>query len=530
MDIKQNIENGQCSLGIELGSTRIKAVLIGESKIPIAIGFYDWENTLENGVWTYSIDDITNGLQQCYSRLKQDVFERFGVVLSRIKNIGISAMMHGYMAFDSNDNLLTPFRTWRNTITEKESKELTELFDFPIAQRWTISHFLKDIKDEKKYLNDIVFICTLASFVHYKLTGEKTIGIGDASGMFPIDCVSRSYDIRCVELFNDKYLSHSERKLENLFPKIKLAGECAGELTKIGALILDPSGDLESGSICVPPEGDAETGMMATNSIAPRSGNISAGTSAFAMIVLEKPLTKVYRELDIIMTPDGKPVAMSHSNNCTSDYDSWISLFSQVLESFDVNISKGQIYDVLLEKSLLSDPFCSNILSYGYVSGEHITGFEEGRPILIRYPDESLQIGEFMRSLLYSAICTVTKGLRLLVDNEDIKLERICGHGGFFKNAKVGGRIMSAALAIPVSIFTTAGEGGAWGMALLADYASYKDELSLSQYLSEYVFHNIELEVYNATKEEVEGFESYFKRYKKGLPIERSAIDYFKKV
>lgn len=526
MDVRNEIGSGMCSLGIEFGSTRIKAILIGSDKSPIASGAHDWENRNENGIWTYTINDIKEGLRSCYSSLKKDVEEKYGIRLTRLKALGISAMMHGYMAFDADGNLLTPFRTWRNTITEAESKELTELFSYPVPQRWSISHYLKELKDGAEYLPKLDKIMTLAAYVHFLLTGKNVIGIGDASGMFPIDTASDSYDPKALGLFNKKY--NGPKPVEKLLPQVLLAGENAGYLTKEGALLLDPDGELEAGCPLCPPEGDAGTGMVATNAILPRTGNVSAGTSAFAMVVLEHPLSRPYSELDLVTTPDGKLVAMAHTNNCTGSYDAWFSLFREVLEAMGVEVKKGKFYDTLLNLALKADPDCGGLLSYNYISGEPITGLNDGCPMNVRTADSRFNLPNFIRCELYTAVAAMRTGLDILFDKEHAALDVMNGHGGYFKTAEVGQRMMAAALKTPIRVLSTAGEGGAWGIAILADYLS--SDKTLPEYLDEDVFGSAESITVEPTAEDLAGFDSFYKAYINGLQIEKAAVDNYKRV
>ena len=523
MDIERLIAEGECSLGIELGSTRIKGILITPDTKPVASGSFDWENRNEGGVWIYTLDDILTGINACYQSLKADVKEKYGIKLAKLKNMGVSAMMHGYMAFDKNDNLLTPFRTWRNTMTAAESEELSELFSYPIPQRWTISHLLKDIKEEKEYLGNLDHVMTLAAYVHYLLTGEKKIGIGDASGMFPIDFSTSDYSEKAISLFEEKYLKgHYTWGIRDIFPEVLIAGDNAGYLTSEGARLLDD--ELETGAAFCPPEGDAETGMTATDSVRERTGNVSAGTSAFVMAILEKPLSKVYPVLDIVATPDGKPAAMAHSNNCTSSYDGWMRIFREVIERLGLNIPKGKLYDTVLLSSLDADKDAGGMLSYGYISGEHITGFEEGRPLTVRMPESRFSLPNLMLSELYSALSTMRIGLDILFDEEGVQLDFITGHGGFFKTKESGAHAMATALRTPCRVMETAGEGGAWGIAILASYLDHAN-LPLPDYLDEYAFSDSSSYMYTATDEERKGYDEYLERYKKGLAIERAAID-----
>ena len=523
-DASKIIAGGESFLGIEFGSTRIKAVLIEAAGKPLAQGAYDWENDNIDGVWTYSLEDIEKGLAGSYSDLKRDVEEQYGVKLTKLKAMGVSAMMHGFLAFDKEDRLLTPFRTWRNNITEAEAAELSALFDYPVAQRWSISHLLMDVKKGKEYLKDLDYFSTLAVYVHQRLTGRHVAGIGDASGMFPVDTVKGCYLESALKKFNENYLGPYSWKMEDILPEILFAGQPAGTLTEDGAKLLDPSGELEPGCLVCPPEGDAETGMVATNSVRPRTGNVSAGTSAFAMAVLEKPLSKAYSVLDLVTTPDGRLVAMAHSNNCTGNYDAWFSIFAEVLDAMGVKVKKGLLYDVLLNKALEADPDCGGVLSYGYISGEHITGFTEGRPLVCRHPEGNFNLANLVRSELYTALSAMATGMNLLFNEEGVTLDVINGHGGYFKTEKVGQAMVAAAMNVPCKVLSTAGEGGAWGIALLACYlfAGGKD---LADWLDDTIFKDSESNIVYPDQKDVEGYKVFFKRYHEGLKIEKAAVE-----
>ena len=514
------IKNGNAVLGIEFGSTRIKAVLIDENYKPIASGAYDWENRFENGVWIYRHDDILAGLKSVYSDLRKDVQEKYGCSIKRLKAAGISAMMHGCIECDEGYAFLAPFRTWRNTITASESAELTELFDYPIPQRWTISHVLKDIKEGKEYLKNVRHIFTLASYVHFLLTGEKAIGIGDASGMFPIDFEAKDFSKKAAVIFKDKY----GLDILPLFPSVHVAGEICGRLTEDGVKLLDESGELEAGVPFCAPEGDAETGMAATNTVKPLTGNVSAGTSAFATIILEKPLSKAYSAIDIVSTPDGYPGAMAHSNNCTGDYDSWIGLFAGVLKLMGADVSKGKLYDTLLRSIFDAEKDAGGVTSYNFISGEHIVGLEKGVPMVLRDGDRPLTISNFMRSLLYSSLSSMRIGLDILSEKEGVKAELLIGHGGFFKTSDVGLKILSTVTGVKSAVMETAGEGGAWGAALLAAYIG--SEATLPEYLAA-VFKEARMETAIPEKADTEGYEKYLARYKNGLAVERKALEVF---
>ena len=504
-----------CSLGIELGSTRIKSVLIDDRKAIIASGSYTWENSYENGIWTYSLDAVESGLRASFAALKKDYESKFNETLKRVKAIGISAMMHGYLAFDDEWRLLTPFRTWRCTITEKESAELTELFEYPIPERWTISHLLYDIKRDKEYLLKIRHVTTLASYVHYLLTGINAIGLDDASGMFPVD--SSTYKEEAVSLFKAKY----GYDVRTLFPKVYRAGSIAGALTEDGARLLDESGELEAGIPFAPPEGDAGTGMAATNAIKPGRANVSAGTSAFLMVVLSEKLSRPYKELDIVATPDGYPVAMAHVNNCTGDLDSWIGLIREALSAFGLDIKKSDVYSKLYELSNEADKDVGNITAYNFQSGEPIADVRAGVPLLMKGESSAFKLSNFMKANLYSAIASLRFGLDILIE-ENIAIDSVQGHGGYFKSNE-GKVAMSAALKSPVITSEASGEGGAWGMALLADYLSYSSRMSLAEYLDNEVFSSVKSEKTFASDRNVEAFDAYYERYKKRMGVEKEA-------
>ncbi|HEU5011827.1 MAG TPA: FGGY-family carbohydrate kinase [Roseiflexaceae bacterium] len=526
-DIQQAIQSGKTVLGIEFGSTRIKAVLIGEDHAPIASGSHEWENRYENGVWTYSLEDIWTGLQESYRRLSNEVVERYNTPLRTIGAIGFSAMMHGYMAFDRDGNLLVPFRTWRNTITGQAANELTELFQFNIPQRWSIAHLYQVILNGEPHVSDISHLTTLAGYVHWKLTGQKVLGVGEASGMFPIDSATNDYDARLLELFNKRLTAENvDWKLQDILPNVLVAGEAAGTLTAEGARLLDPTGELQAGIPLCPPEGDAGTGMVATNSVGERTGNVSAGTSVFAMIVLEQPLSKLYPEIDMVTTPTGKPVAMVHSNNCTSDLNAWVDLFHEFTQALGVEISESKLFEMLYNQALAGDADGGGLLAYNYFSGEHITHLEEGRPLFVRTPESRFTLPNFMRVHLFSALGALKIGLDILFEQEHVKIDQVLGHGGFFKTQEVAQKIMAAAMNVPVSVMETASEGGAWGIALLAAYMLRKGpNESLEAYLSNKVFAGEQGTTIAPDPADVEGFTAFMERYKKGLIIERAAVD-----
>lgn len=527
--IKSTIEQGLTTLGIEFGSTRIKAVLINTDHEPIAVGAYDWENSLIDGIWTYSEEEIWAGLQGCYKNLVEEVKAKYGVSITKLAGLGFSAMMHGYLAFDEKDTLLVPFRTWRNNITGQASHELIKLFKYNVPQRFSIAHLYQAILNNEEHVDKIKFFTTLAGFVHWKLSGEKVLGIGDASGMFPIDINTKDYNEKMLADFDahiaDKNYPWSIREI---LPKVLVAGENAGYLTAEGAKLLDPTGTLQAGTPMCPPEGDAGTGMVATNTVTKRTGNVSAGTSVFAMIVLERDLSKVYEELDMVTTPAGDLVAMAHSNNCTTDLNSWISLFHECLTSFGVKVDANELFSTLYNQALEGDADCGGLLAYCYHSGEHITGFTEGRPLFVRKSDSKFNLANFIRVHLSTALGAMKTGLDILTKEENVTIEQILGHGGLFKTKGVGQTIMANAIGAPVTVMETAGEGGAWGIALLADYMNNKENLSLDEYLSTKVFKNSVAETIAPTKEGIEGFETFMTRYRNGLAIEQSAIDNLK--
>jgi len=526
-DTQKAIESGKTVLGVELGSTRIKAVLIGTDHKPIASGSHEWENQYENGIWTYGLDNVWTGLQESYRKLSNEVSEKYNAPLKSIGAIGFSAMMHGYMAFDTDGNLLVPFRTWRNTITGQAAEQLTNLFQFNIPQRWSIAHLCQAILNKEPHIKGISHLTTLAGYVHWKLTGQKVLGVGEASGMFPIDSKTNDYDARMLEQFNELLKAENiPWKLQDILPSVLVAGDDAGVLTEEGAKRLDLTGQLLAGSKLCPPEGDAGTGMVATNSIAERTGNVSAGTSVFAMIVLEKALSKLYPEIDMVTTPTGKPVAMVHSNNCTSDLNAWVDVFQEFTKALGVEISESQLYETLYKQGLLGDADGGGLLAYNYVSGEHITHLEEGRPMFVRTPESRFTLSNFMRTHLFSSLGALKLGMDILFDREQVKLDQLLGHGGFFKTAEVGQRVMAAAMNVPVSVMETAGEGGAWGIALLAAYMLHKSkDEPLEAYLSGKVFAGEDATTIAPDQRDVDGFTRFMERYKKGLVIERAAVE-----
>ena len=524
---KNAVMEGKTALGIEFGSTRIKAVLIDKTHAPIAMGTWDWENRLEGNIWTYSLEDIWNGLQGCYRSLAEDVQSKYGVALKRTGSIGFSGMMHGYMAFDKEGELLVPFRTWRNTITEEACKKLIPVFSFNIPQRWSIAHLYQAILNKEPHVKDITFFTTLAGYIHWKLSGEKVLGVGEASGMFPIDSEKCDFNRRMVGQFDELIKDQGFGwKLEEILPKVLSAGEKAGVLTEEGAKLLDPTGNLEAGIPMCPPEGDAGTGMVATNSVAVRTGNVSAGTSIFAMVVMEGELSKVHEEIDMVTTPDGSPVAMVHCNNCTSDLNAWVNLFGEFAESFGIKADKNELFGTLYRKALEADKDCGGLMAYNYFSGEPITGFDEGRPLFARTPDSHFTLANFMRTHLYSALATLKIGLDILLKEEKVTVDSITGHGGLFKTPVVGQSMMAAAMNAPVTVMDTASEGGAWGMAVLAAFMEEKEENeTLTSYLTEKIFAGQTGTTIAPNPEDVAGFDAFIKKYVSCLPAERGAVE-----
>ena len=530
MNAKEAILNGKTALGIELGSTRIKGVLVDMNGTVLAVGIYDWENSFIDNIWTYSIEEIHTGIRGCYSSLRKEVEKSYNLTLKKIGSIGISAMMHGYMALDRDGNQIAPFQTWRNTNTQQAADELTELFDFNIPLRWSIAHLYQRILDKEEHVKNLAYVSTLSAYIHWKLTGEKVIGVGDASGMFPIDSDTCDYDDGMVSKFDtliEKY--NFNWKLRDIFPKVLVAGEQAGVLTGDGAKFLDETGNLESGIPLCPPEGDAGTGMAATNSVAPRTGNVSAGTSTFAMIVLEKQLSKVYREIDMVTTPSGFPCAMSHANNGTSDLNAWVELFGEFAKLMGYQTNAGELFSKLYTHSLRGDSDCGGLLAYGYYSGENITMINEGRLAFLRTPESHFNLANFMKVHLYTSLGAVKMGLDILRKDEKVKVDRIMGHGGFFKTKGVGQRYLAAAVEAPVTVMDTASEGGAWGIALLAAYMlDRKKDEELEDYLENHIFRQLSGETIAPDEKEIKGFNTFMEHYKDGLDIEKKAIEVMK--
>ncbi|WP_109077285.1 xylulokinase [Aggregatibacter kilianii] len=524
---KDLILNGNISIGIEFGSTRIKAVLIDPLGNILASGGFNWENQLVDGIWTYSQEAIWQGLQNAYQALAQSVKEKYGVPIITAQAIGFSGMMHGYIPFDSQKNQLVPFRTWRNNFTENSSKKLTALFHYNIPQRWSIAHLYQAILNEEKHVEQIDYLTTLSGYVHWMLSGEKVLGIGEASGMFPIDQQTQSYDTSMLNAFDqliaEKYYPW---KIADILPKVLPAGKCAGYLTEEGARLLDPSGQLQAGIKMCPPEGDAGTGMVATNSIKATTGNISAGTSAFAMIVLEKMLSKVYEQLDMVTTPDGKLVAMAHANNCSTDINAWVQIFSECLTLFGIKQNTDNLYETLFRHALNGDENCGNLLSYGFYSGEHGVGLAEGCPLFIHPTGSQFNLANLIRMLLYSAFGAMKLGMDILMNEEKVAITQILAHGGIFKTPNVASKILASALDVPIAVMDTASEGGAWGIALLANYLAYAPKQSLEQYLQETIFKNTALSISDPEPSMKQGYAQFIQRYKQGIPIAKAAAEF----
>lgn len=523
---KHVIENGEAVLGIELGSTRIKATLIGPDFLPIANGSHAWENHLVDGIWTYSMEDVWTGLKECFADLRKDVKRQYGTELAGIAAAGFSGMMHGYIALDENDNLLVPFRTWRNNITGEASEELTRVFDFPVPQRWSIAHLYQAVLNAEPHLPSIAKLTTLAGYVHYKLTGEFVLGPNEASGMFPVDETTLSFDGTRINRFNELIQDRGlPWKLQDILPRVQPAGEQAGTLSANKLRTVDPESTVTTDIPLCPPEGDAGTGMIATNSVRQRTGNVSAGTSVFAMIVLEKALSRAHSEIDLVVTPDGSPVAMAHSNNCMSDTDAWVRILGEAASSLGGDSSTENLYGTIMRKALEADPDAGGLTAVPYISGEHVTGFSAGRPLFVRNDNASFTLANFVRSLLYSAICAMRIGLDVLLEREQVKIDEIRGHGGFFKTPGVGQRIMAAATKSPCTVMETAGEGGSWGMALLAAFLRRADKkLTLPDFL-DHVFSDADSSTLEPLADDMEGFDRYLSRYKAALPAERAAVE-----
>lgn len=524
--LKQAIEDGETVLGIELGSTRIKAVLIDTSCQPLAAGAHAWENELKDGLWTYALEDVWEGIRASFADLRANVEAEYGTVPQRFRAIGVSAMMHGYLVFDAEDRQLVPFRTWRNNTTGAASEELTELFQYPIPQRWSSAHLYQAILNKEPHVGQIAHATTLAGYVHWQLTGEKVVGVGEASGMFPVDLQSQDFDLGLAEKFDAHVADRGYRWcVRDVLPCVLSAGATAGALTEAGARRIDPSGGVEAGAPFCPPEGDAGTGMVATNSVEVRTGNVSAGTSVFAMLVLEKGFSRLHPEIDLVTTPDGKLVAMVHSNNCTSDLNAWMGVLGEAAAALGVEASTAALYETLLPLALQGDGDCGGLMAYGYLSGEHVTGFTEGRPLFVRSSGASFNLANFVRTHLLAALCALRTGLNILTDSEGVTVDEIRGHGGFFKTPEVGQRLMAAAMKTPVSVLETAGEGGAWGVALLAAYSVRTEAAQTLPEFLKPVFAASMGEPMRASAADMDGFEAFFARYQEGLPIERAAVE-----
>lgn len=506
-------------LGIELGSTRIKACLIGADHTPLATGSHAWENQFVDRLWTYSLDDVWSGLRAAVADLLSDAKSK-GVDTTGIAGLGISAMMHGYLAFDSADELLVPFRTWRNTNTGPAAAELTELFGTNIPLRWSIAHLHQAVVDSEPHVADLDFVTTLAGYVHWQLTGQKVLGVGDASGMFPIDPATHDYDATMVAAYTDR----TGRDITGLFPRSLIAGADAGSLTAEGAALLDPSGTLRPGIPLAPPEGDAGTGMVATNSVAPRTGNVSAGTSIFAMVVLEHPLTEVHHELDLVTTPAGDLVAMVHCNNGASELGAWAEVFGQFAAAAGNPMEPDEVYGVLFRAALDGAPDGGGLIAYNHLSGEPIAGLDEGRPMVVRTPDSTLNLANFARTQIAGVFGTLSLGMQVLA-GEGVAIDTMFAHGGLFRTAGVAQRLLAAAIDAPVAVGQTAAEGGAWGIAVLAAYQGQADGVSLDDYLTHRVFGDAELDVAAPDPADVAGYATYLERYRAGLAAERAAVD-----
>ena len=518
--IKQKIEQGKTYLGIEFGSTRIKAVLIDDSFEPVAAGAYEWENRLENGYWTYSLDDIHSGLRGCYASLTQDIKKRYAAKLETVSAMGISAMMHGYMAFDKDDNLLVPFRTWRNTTTGQAAKELTELLDFNIPQRWTSAHLYQAVLNHEPHISQIAYVTTLAGYIHYLLTGKRVVGVGEASGIFPVNKIG--YDKNMLKKYEDRLAEKGFKlSIEDIFPAVADAGESCGVLTENGARLIDPTGTLKAGIPLCPPEGDAGTGIAAANAVRPKTGNVSAGTSIFSMLVLEKDISGVYPEIDMVTTPDGNPVAMVHCNNCCSELDAWVKMFGEFSGLTGNVIDKSQLYEILYKNAMTGDDDCGGITAYNYLSGEPVTSVENGRPMYFRMPDAKMNLANFFRAQLYSSMAALKCGMDILFEKEQVMASQFTGHGGLFKVKGAAQQILADALNTPVAIMETAGEGGAWGMALLSAYMMCKNGESLADWLDTRIFAGMKKSILNPESKGAEGFAKYMTRYKDGLLAER---------
>ncbi|WP_257607297.1 xylulokinase [Weissella sagaensis] len=524
--IQEQITTGKAALGVEFGSTRIKAVLVATDYSVIAVGSHNWENKLEGGVWTYSLEDVWTGLQSAYKNLTEVIDDEYGVKVTRLASFGIAAMMHGYLAFDKDNQLLVPFRTWRNAITGQAAAELTEMFDFNIPQRWSIAHLYQAILNQETHVKEINFFTTLAGYVHWRLTGEKVIGIGDASGMFPIDSNTNDYNQEMINQFSSlKTVQQYLWELRKILPTIKLAGEEAGKLTAAGAKLLDPSGTLQPDAIAAAPEGDAGTGMVSTNSVKQRTANVSAGTSAFAMVVLEKELSQVNENIDMVTTPDGSAVAMVHINNSTSEINSWARVFTEFAAAIGATVTGGEIFSALFNSVLKADPDAGGLLSYGYHSGENITGMAEGRPMFVRTPNAKFTLANLMRMHIYSAFGAMKIGLDVLA-KEQVAMDSVIAQGGIFTTPVVAQKMLAGVMNTPVTLMKNAGEGGPWGMAVLSQFVTnHAANQTLADYLDNDVFKSQESTTIAPDPEDVAGFAKFMARYEAGLSVEQAAID-----
>lgn len=523
----EKIRAGKTSLGIEFGSTRIKAVLIDDTYTTIAAGDYGWASHLEDGLWSYSQEEIWTGLQTAYAALAEDVENAYGEKLTRVGRIGFSAMMHGYLAFGKDGELLVPFRTWQNTNTSEAHEKLSELFQYNIPERWSIAHLYQAVLNNEEHIGKIDFFTTLAGYVHWKLTGKKVLGVGDASGMFPIDPTTHTYETEFIEKFNAiPEVAAQPWKLADLLPEPLVAGTPAGTLTEEGAKLLDPTGTLQPGITFAPPEGDAGTGMVATNSVRVRTGNVSAGTSIFAMVVLERKLERLHPEVDLVTTPAGDLAGMSHANNFTSDLNAWVGLFGQFAAAIGTPVDAGTLYGTLFRAAIADDvdSNCGGLINYPFRSGEFLAGLPEGRPLFARGPEARMSLGNFMRAQLFSAFSPVKIGMDVMTKDEGVAVDSLVGHGGIFTTPKVAQKILAAAFDTPIKVMSTAAEGGAWGMAVLADYLWHADQ-PLDEFLDARVFADAASTTENPDEGDVAGFEEFFDRFRKGLPIEHVAIE-----
>ena len=522
----EKIRAGKTSLGIEFGSTRIKAVLIDDEYHTIAAGDYGWASHLEDGLWSYTQEEIWTGLQTAYAKMAGDVETAYGEKLTHVGHIGFSAMMHGYLAFDENGELLVPFRTWQNTNTSEAHEKLSELFQYNIPERWSIAHLYQSVLNKEEHVGKVAYFTTLAGYVHWQLTGRKVLGVGDASGMFPIDPTTHTYETAFIDKFDAlPEVAAQPWKLEDLLPEPLVAGAPAGELTAEGVKLLDPTGTLQPGITLAPPEGDAGTGMVATNSVRVRTGNVSAGTSIFAMVVLEHKLARLHPEVDLVTTPAGDLAGMSHANNFTSDLNAWVGLFGQFAAAIGQPVDAGTLYGTLFRSAIADDvdSNCGGLINYPFRSGEFLAGLSEGRPLFARGPEARMSLGNFMRAQLFGAFSPVKIGMDVMTKDEGVAVDSLVGHGGIFTTPKVAQKILAAAFDTPIKVMATAAEGGAWGMAVLADYLWHADQ-PLDEYLDSRVFSDAVSTTEEPDADDVAGFEEFFDRFRKGLPMEHAAI------